>query len=241
MADVLFGDVSPAGRLPVSWPFNNYTAQSAFGDMSMRRWPGRTHRYLQVPVLYPFGHGLSFASFRYSGMAAQCAGTAAAGRADGTGALLCIALTVSNTGGMQSDEVVLLFLSFTGSAPQQCQERRRWRRWLPRWLSSAGGGAACAAQAGFRLAIPCSGEQPAEGLPQQTLAGFERVHSLVPGGSVAVSFDLLPRHFSPFSPLESGADGTAGGHPDPYCGDYLLRAGTEQLAVSLGGPPWAPA
>ena len=48
IADVLFGDASPSGRLPVSFPFNSYTAQSDFYDMSMRRWPGRTHRYLQV-------------------------------------------------------------------------------------------------------------------------------------------------------------------------------------------------
>ena len=48
IADVLFGDVAPAGRLPVTWHFQNFTAQSDFTDMSMRRWPGRTHRYLQV-------------------------------------------------------------------------------------------------------------------------------------------------------------------------------------------------
>ena len=35
-------------------------------DMDMRRFPGRTHRYLQVPPLYAFGHGLSYAAFAYS-------------------------------------------------------------------------------------------------------------------------------------------------------------------------------
>lgn len=48
VADVLLGDASPSGRLPVSFPFNNYTEQSDFTSMSMRRWPGRTHRHLQV-------------------------------------------------------------------------------------------------------------------------------------------------------------------------------------------------
>ena len=48
VADVLFGDLSPAGRLPITFYFQNYTAQSDFAEMSMRRWPGRTHRYLQA-------------------------------------------------------------------------------------------------------------------------------------------------------------------------------------------------
>ena len=37
-------------------------------DMDMRAWPGRTHRYVQVPVLYPFGHGLSYNKYSYDNL-----------------------------------------------------------------------------------------------------------------------------------------------------------------------------
>ena len=66
IADVLFGKVSPSGRLPVTFYHANYTQLVKSASMDMVAWPGRTHRYLKEPVLYPFGYGLSYTTFEYS-------------------------------------------------------------------------------------------------------------------------------------------------------------------------------
>jgi hypothetical protein len=48
IADLLFGAVSPSGRLPVTTYYDSYTTQIQMSNMAMRRWPRRTYRYLQV-------------------------------------------------------------------------------------------------------------------------------------------------------------------------------------------------
>lgn len=58
LANVLWGTRPPTGRLPMTWPFNNFTKQVHESDMRMRPehgFPGRTHRYSQVPALFEFG------------------------------------------------------------------------------------------------------------------------------------------------------------------------------------------
>lgn len=107
IADVLFGAASPSGRLPVTMYHANYTEQIAMTNMHMRGWPGRTHRFLQVPVLFPFGYGLSYAAFSY-----DMAPVAPTGR---TGSRT-IALTVRNAGVVAADHTVLLFVSYVGRA-----------------------------------------------------------------------------------------------------------------------------
>ena len=64
LADVLFGAVSPGGRLPVTFP----RSLADLPDFHSYAMQGRTYRYLEHEPLYPFGYGLSFARFRYSNL-----------------------------------------------------------------------------------------------------------------------------------------------------------------------------
>ena len=97
MAELLAGDYSPAGRLPVTFYRNLYDLP-AFTDYSMEN---RTYKYHKGEVLYPFGHGLSYTSFAYSN-------AGAAVNANGT---VTVTVDVANTGAVDSDEVVQLYLS----------------------------------------------------------------------------------------------------------------------------------
>jgi beta-glucosidase len=62
LADILFGDYNPAGRLPVTF-YKSVNDLPAFDDYSMK---GRTYRYFTGEPLYPFGYGLSYTTFSYS-------------------------------------------------------------------------------------------------------------------------------------------------------------------------------
>ena len=64
VADVLFGDYNPAGRLPLTF-YKSVEDLPSFEDYDME---GRTYRYFNGPVLYPFGYGLSYSSFKYQNL-----------------------------------------------------------------------------------------------------------------------------------------------------------------------------
>ncbi|KRG68514.1 glucan 1,4-alpha-glucosidase [Pseudoxanthomonas dokdonensis] len=99
VADVLFGDANPAGRLPVTF-YKEDEKLPAFDDYSMQ---GRTYRYFEGQPLYPFGHGLSYTRFGYDGLALQRAGNSAADP-------ITVSMTLSNQGQRAGDEVVQLYL-----------------------------------------------------------------------------------------------------------------------------------
>ncbi len=99
VADVLFGDANPAGRLPVTF-YSQGTALPAFDDYSMA---GRTYRYFDGAPLFPFGHGLSYTRFEYSGLRLDR-------RKGGASQPLQVRLTVRNVGTRPGDEVVQLYL-----------------------------------------------------------------------------------------------------------------------------------
>ena len=100
VADVLFGDVSPAGKLPLTFP-RSLDQLPAFDDYSMK---GRTYRYMTEEPLYPFGFGLSYSHFEYSDL--QLGKTEIA-----PGDSLQVSLTVQNCGDRDSAEVIQFYLS----------------------------------------------------------------------------------------------------------------------------------
>jgi beta-glucosidase len=100
VADVLFGDVSPSGKLPVTFP-RSLDQLPAFEDYSMQ---GRTYRYMTKEPLYPFGFGLSYSHFEYSDLQLDRPEIA-------PGDALDVSLTVHNRGGREAAEVVQFYLS----------------------------------------------------------------------------------------------------------------------------------
>jgi beta-glucosidase len=105
VADVLFGDYNPAGRLPVTF-YKSASQLPPFEEYGMR---GRTYRYFRGEPLYPFGHGLSYTRFRYDNLRLS-ARRVRAGRG------LTVSADVTNTGRRAGDEVVQLYVTDVASA-----------------------------------------------------------------------------------------------------------------------------
>ncbi|KAL2954088.1 hypothetical protein AAZX31_19G202200 [Glycine max] len=68
IADILFGTANPGGKLPVTWYPEEYLTKLPMTNMAMRAtksagYPGRTYRFYNGPVVYPFGHGLTYTHF----------------------------------------------------------------------------------------------------------------------------------------------------------------------------------
>ena len=101
LADVLFGDVSPGGRLPVTFP-RSLSDVPAFEDYAMR---GRTYRYLEAEPLFPFGFGLSYTRFVYSQLELSMSEARVA-----EDLRLELSVTVTNAGERDGDEVVQLYV-----------------------------------------------------------------------------------------------------------------------------------
>lgn len=99
IADVIFGDYSPAGRLPVTFP-KDEDDLPPFLDYSMK---GRTYRYLEKEPLYPFGHGLSYAKFEYSNLKLSA-------KKIESGTNLNISVDVKNVSNIGAEEVIQLYL-----------------------------------------------------------------------------------------------------------------------------------
>lgn len=104
VADVLFGDYNPAGRLPVTF-YRTDADLPRFGDYSMK---GRTYRYFNGKPLFPFGHGLSYSTFQYSQLSVP--------KSLQRNKDLKVQVKLTNTSNRAGEEVVQLYVSHV-SAP----------------------------------------------------------------------------------------------------------------------------
>jgi beta-glucosidase len=118
LADVLFGRVSPAGRLPVTF-YRSAQQLPPFADYDMK---GRTYRYFEGDPLYPFGHGLSYTRFEYSGLRIDRP-------AVGAGDTVTVSVNVKNVGTRSGDEVVQLYArALSPARPMPLKQLRGFAR-----------------------------------------------------------------------------------------------------------------
>ncbi|MCF4101091.1 glycoside hydrolase family 3 C-terminal domain-containing protein [Gillisia sp. M10.2A] len=100
VADIVFGKVSPSGRLPITFP-KSLEDLPPYEDYSMK---GRTYKYMEVAPMYPFGYGLSYADFEYSDIALSA-------NKIKKGKSLKAKINLKNTGSSKAEEVVQLYIS----------------------------------------------------------------------------------------------------------------------------------
>ena len=108
VADVLLGNYNPAGRLPVTF----YRATDDLPPFTDYNMANRTYRYFKGKPLFPFGYGLSYTKFSYSGMRAHSAGENS----------VAVSVQVKNVGDQDGDEVVELYARPpAGSHPREAK------------------------------------------------------------------------------------------------------------------------
>jgi len=117
LADIIFGKISPSGHLPVTF-YRSLDDLPDYKDYSLK---GRTYRYFNGPVQYPFGFGLSYTRFAY---AWQQSPPQAAAIKD----TLTFSLKVNNTGDRDGDEVVQAYLQYPNGDRMPVRELKAFRR-----------------------------------------------------------------------------------------------------------------
>lgn len=117
LADLLFGKVSPSGHLPVTF-YRSLNDLPSYKEYGMR---GRTYRYYNGPVQYPFGYGLSYTNFTYAWVGQPKNSYAAKDT-------ISLAISVSNNGSLDGDEVVQAYVEYPSSNRMPLKELKAFRR-----------------------------------------------------------------------------------------------------------------
>jgi beta-glucosidase len=124
IADVLFGDYNPAGRLPVTF----YRSEDDLPPFEDYRMQGRTYRYFDGKPLFPFGYGLSYTEFAYSNLQLS-AETVTLSDASADADVVTISVDVQNVGQRAGDEVVQLYISdLAASVPVPLRQLAGFKR-----------------------------------------------------------------------------------------------------------------
>jgi len=117
LADLVFGDVSPSGHLPLTF----YKSLSNVPDYSNYDMKGRTYRYYNGPVQYPFGFGLSYTAFSYQLMTGL---KEKYSRKD----TITAGINVRNTGPVDGDEVVQAYIEYPELDRMPVKELKSFKR-----------------------------------------------------------------------------------------------------------------
>ncbi|HZQ42028.1 MAG TPA: glycoside hydrolase family 3 C-terminal domain-containing protein [Acidobacteriaceae bacterium] len=109
LADVIFGDYNPGGKVSMTW-YRHTSDLPDFDSYNIRY--GRTYLYYQGVPLYPFGHGLSYTAFDYSGLKVSADALKAGGS-------LSVQMQVRNSGKREGDEIVQFYVRVSGGTVQR--------------------------------------------------------------------------------------------------------------------------
>ena len=123
-ASLLFGDVSPGGKLPFSWPRTVGQLPMVYAHTRSHEPENQARRYWDEAStpLFPFGYGLSYGRFEYANLTVDSPAVTAAGT-------VTVSVEVTNTAGREADEVVQLYLHQRhGSASRPVRELKGFRR-----------------------------------------------------------------------------------------------------------------
>lgn len=109
LADVIFGDYNPGGKVSATW-YRHTSDLPSFDSYNIRY--GRTYLYYEGVPLYPFGHGLSYTSFEYSGLQVSGGSLTSSGK-------LSVQMQVKNSGKREGDEIVQFYVHVSGGTVQK--------------------------------------------------------------------------------------------------------------------------